>query len=78
MERCIDCKFFDSYDGRCNRKVVWGTEPDTTYGGERRIIVRTDGVYRTGRGERASILPWKCGMKGRHFQERKRQLELAV
>ena len=67
MKLCRDCKFYDAYDSRCRRKIVCGTEPDTTNGGTRRVIVKSDSTYRYAREERASRLPWKCGMKARHF-----------
>jgi len=69
VKRCVDCKFFDARDSSCDRKLVWGMEPDTLRGGHRRVLVKSDPmIYRPARDERASVMPWRCGFKARHFQ----------
>lgn len=82
MKRCIDCKFsrFNPvyYTYKCERLHTSATVPDPVRGGTKEVDTTTLSAYRYCEDERASILPWKCGTKARHFQPIAKQLELKV
>lgn len=82
MKRCIDCKFhkLDSYYGlsHCKRLHSSKTVLDPVNGGTKEINTTPLEGYRYAEDERASILPWKCGMKARYFQEQQKQMELVL
>jgi hypothetical protein len=62
---CKDCKNFDDFGFNCVR-------------GERQVgvdivhgwPVHKYTVLRRAADERGSILPWRCGTKGRHFESK--------
>ncbi|WP_266156762.1 hypothetical protein [Dyella silvatica] len=72
MKRCIDCKFsryiyvYDNH--RCERLHTFATVPDPVRGGTKEINTTPLSSYRNCEDERGSILPWRCGSKGRHFK----------
>jgi len=62
---CNNCAHFDSYDHRCKRKQKYH-ELDL-------IHAQTHVAYRPHKNasiQRFSLLPWKCGKRGRFFQQK--------
>lgn len=68
---CKNCEHFESsaYSSKCVRgKRQVGIDP--VHGMPiYKYIVNSDAI-----DERHSILPWKCGMKGRYFEEKQEEV----
>jgi hypothetical protein len=67
MKTCVTCKHFcDLGLLTCDRKKRYVEVPDLVTGGSRQV--NKGGFYETPHEERASILPWRCGSKGRYHE----------
>lgn len=70
---CRDCVFYRSVGGfygsyaSCDRQRVEKVVGQDPINGHKET--RTEGVV-DAEEERATIMPWRCGAKGRHFRSR--------
>jgi len=62
---CSNCVHFNGYDLSCNRKQAY-QKLDLIHA----QTYVTYKPYKNARTQRLSLLPWKCGKRGRFFQQK--------